>query len=934
MEPQLILSLTAGNASDPIAVVTPDQADEIEQLMSSREVVTILQAWCIVKLTTSDSIADGATSAEFARAFETIVGSWCEQRNLVWKSLARDLWRLADDSLSTMLSTIRLTREDQEALRSYTKLPAAIPGQNQRLPLFLRELMNVLGDPSLLEKARDLTNDIREIAYDLYSEIRLDHAPEEHRFDYEQLYISRSLVNYHTNQSAASDILLPFGGVRPRHVVIGDPGVGKSTLVQHVVYNISRSSETPISEMAPLVLKCREYGSGARLSLVRAICGRLAIDHQITVTEVDLTSLFALGRAYVIFDGIDEITDLTIRRDFVRTIEVFAARYPLVPILATCRRIGYERASLRPRDFVTWELSEFSDDQVDEYVTRWFQAKDRPAIDRAAFLRESTTIDEVRRNPLMLSLLCALYRARGYIPQNRRQVYRDCAELLFVRWDSMRHIEQPFDHKQFGQRLMQELALFFYRSQRAQAGIEEGQLVRIVTAFFVDAAGVDVTEAEQRSRSFLDFCADRAWLLTGKGTSDRGQRLFGFTHRTFMEYFAAEALVRRTPRIEDIVEEVAKIYVKDPSSVLPDVIVQCVDDRSDRGAQDVIEGILERGRKVRQDPDKFLTLCIRILNTAPVGGYLTEKLVDQLFAAWMATPADSSLNSAKAVFELYRDPRTRVGRKLSDEIEKLPPSKRQQADLKRSETICERWSRLYLLDQTVAYETDWLSLLDHSFRELAARRRLTDPALTNYLLERYRVSPRVAFRFVPIEVSLAMKVAETPVLGTLMRGYRDELLRPDEGLDTDLESTTLGWFIREKVQRFRLKWNTGHLLDEALSSQVAYWPPLHGRGLIDRIRSNEVLMTMSLWLACLLYEVNSPVLHPLHVTLGPLFGEDFFERIAVTRDRLDDEGAHREARSYAPPLPLADQEIERLRAEYGLWVGRWLEGASLLQASV
>ena len=42
------------------------------------------------------------------------------------------------------------------------------------------------------------------------------------------------------------------------------------------------------------------------------------------------------------------------------------------------------------------------------------------------------------------------------------------------------------------------------------------------------------------AREFVEFCRGRMWVFTDAGTTVSGQRLYGFTHRTFLEYFAAK----------------------------------------------------------------------------------------------------------------------------------------------------------------------------------------------------------------------------------------------------------------------------------------------------------------------------------------------------------------------------------------------------------
>lgn len=59
------------------------------------------------------------------------------------------------------------------------------------------------------------------------------------------------------------------------------------------------------------------------------------------------------GRAVVLLDGVDELVDPDVRQRFARLVESFADLYPLVPIVVTARKIGYETAALNPQAFRT-----------------------------------------------------------------------------------------------------------------------------------------------------------------------------------------------------------------------------------------------------------------------------------------------------------------------------------------------------------------------------------------------------------------------------------------------------------------------------------------------------------------------------------------------------------------------------------------------------
>jgi predicted NACHT family NTPase len=126
----------------------------------------------------------------------------------------------------------------------------------------------------------------------------------------------------------------------------------------------------------------------------------------------------------VIFDGLDELLDTSRRRDVSDRVEQFCSAYPLTRVLITSRVVGYEEASLDNEQFSCYRLGGFGEVEVTEYADKWFAVQDNftPAEaenESRAFLAESTGASDLRCNPLMLSLMCILYRGAGSLPLAR-----------------------------------------------------------------------------------------------------------------------------------------------------------------------------------------------------------------------------------------------------------------------------------------------------------------------------------------------------------------------------------------------------------------------------------------------------------------------------------------------------------------------------------
>jgi hypothetical protein len=303
------------------------------------------------------------------------------------------------------------------------------------------------------------------------------------------------------------------------------------------------------------------------------------------------------GRAFVIFDGLDELVDTSLRRKVVEAVEGFAHLYPAVPILVTSRRVGYEEAPLDPDLFPNWELAEFDQKQVSDYADKWFGLDDSIPIARRralakAFMRDSDFVSDLRINPLMLSLMCGIYASENYIPRNRPDVYEKCALMLFERWDKQRGVTVPLSFDAHVQSAMRSLALWLYSDPQKQQGLTRRELVDYMTKYLTEKRFEDVDEAENAANEFIDFCVGRAWVLTDIGSNEQ-EELFGFTHRTFLEYFAASQLVRLNPSAASLFKVLERRLRRSEWDVVAQLALQILNRTVEDGADDFLALVLQ-----------------------------------------------------------------------------------------------------------------------------------------------------------------------------------------------------------------------------------------------------------------------------------------------------------------------------------------------------
>jgi len=349
-----------------------------------------------------------------------------------------------------------------------------------------------------------------------------------------------------------------------RTVILGNPGGGKSTFVKKLCHEMTMRYEEALygrRKLTPVVIILKEYAQYRKLnpcSIVEFATLRAKADYQIdSVPDGAVRYLFISGRALIIFDGLDELIETADRLDITRAVERFVDQYHATPVLVTSREVGYEQAPLDHDKFETFKLQPFTPDQVAMYAQKWFRVTHEGTMNSAedlaqSFIRDSQVVPDLRENPLMLSLLCNLYKKDKHLPANRPEVYKRCADLLFENWDKSRGILVSLPIEKKLRPAMDYLAHWIYADKTLQSGVTESAIVAETARYLVKWCS-DSDEAFSIAEKFVQFFRGRAWVFSDVG-SDRDKPLYGFTHTTFLEFFTAEYLVKNYGSSEEIAD--------------------------------------------------------------------------------------------------------------------------------------------------------------------------------------------------------------------------------------------------------------------------------------------------------------------------------------------------------------------------------------------
>jgi energy-coupling factor transporter ATP-binding protein EcfA2 len=364
-----------------------------------------------------------------------------------------------------------------------------------------------------------------------------------------------------------------------RLVLLGDPGSGKTTLVNFLTHALACAGNEELTQgcldrlrktgpwshgaMFPVRVVLREFGAWRTgpSGMADETAGALAafLQHQLSVWKLDgLWDEIHEGLQseetpfFILLDGLDEVPEAE-RGAVVRVVQDFAGRYRHNRYLVTCRIYAYVGAKHQLRGFRQSVLASFNDEQIAGFVRAWFGelAEKNPmqadAIrDKAEGLIRALKVrglQELARQPLLLTVMTLLHSSYGTLPEDRVELYQDAVELLLQRWKGeadgvagfMEGLGLGHLRKSSLEAGIYHVAFNAHAGQKDGAGtadIEEGKLLLQLEPYL--GGSLD------HAKAFIRFIREKTGLLIRHKPEQ-----FTFPHRTFQEFLAACHLVRQ-----------------------------------------------------------------------------------------------------------------------------------------------------------------------------------------------------------------------------------------------------------------------------------------------------------------------------------------------------------------------------------------------------
>lgn len=343
-----------------------------------------------------------------------------------------------------------------------------------------------------------------------------------------------------------------------RAVILGDPGSGKSSLLQYLVLEWV---EGKIKKL-PLLIELRKFALTPTANFLEFLHSSWGADWQFD--QKQLHQHLLEYPTLVMFDGLDEVFDRATQSTVIDDIIRFSQQYPNAQILVTSRIIGYNPDRLQQSEFRHFTIQSLGTDEIHEFIDRWYDLSMGSGPDKAPLkqrlkdaIANSRAIANLADNPLLLTMMAILNRQQE-LPRNRADLYDQASRVLLHHWDvDHKQLQLPMDV--IGRREKQEmLRLIAYEMQAGEEGlkgnvISADRLSRILTDYLRDQG---FREAPEKANLLIQQLRERNFILCYRGADT-----YGFVHRTFLNYFCATEIVHRLKKVQSLaLSEIIELF--------------------------------------------------------------------------------------------------------------------------------------------------------------------------------------------------------------------------------------------------------------------------------------------------------------------------------------------------------------------------------------
>ncbi|MDO9105221.1 MAG: NACHT domain-containing protein [Methylovulum sp.] len=234
--------------------------------------------------------------------------------------------------------------------------------------------------------------------------------------------------------------------------IIGAPGCGKTTLLQHtaLAFAANRHRQFKLTARTPIFLFLREHIDNIiseEIPLAELAHAHFSDEKRypnLKPTEHWFKNQLTRGKTIVLLDGLDEVADDKHRQKVSTWVDRQIINYPNNVFIVTSRPQGYLAAPLQQAHRL--EIQPFNWTQVREFAYCWYRQNEiissgkkdegvlndakRRADDLLQRLQKISALTDLTVNPLLLTMIAMVHRYRGQLPGRRVELYAEICDVL------------------------------------------------------------------------------------------------------------------------------------------------------------------------------------------------------------------------------------------------------------------------------------------------------------------------------------------------------------------------------------------------------------------------------------------------------------------------------------------------------------------------
>ncbi|MBD2176028.1 NACHT domain-containing protein [Pseudanabaena sp. FACHB-1998] len=351
--------------------------------------------------------------------------------------------------------------------------------------------------------------------------------------DLEKLYreAGQRLLRYRSKERQDG---IAFASQKQFLMVLGAPGAGKSTFLRKIGLESFKGKKGNFKHQAiPVLLELKKF-TESKIDLKALIeaefttCG-FPKPKQFTESALDQ------GKLLILLDGLDEVPSANVN-SVIDAIQDFVDRYDKNRYIASCRTAAYRYNFKRFSDVI---LSEFDDEQIQQFINNWFRSEEDKQAGTAALCwellkrAENKPAKELAHSPILLTFLCLTYDKSQTFANNRSGLYKKALRILLEEWAAEKRIMR--------QAIYEGLSV----------ELEEVLLSKIACeGFEADRLFIPQTQLVERIKEFLSSNLNAPKQLSGEQVLEaiaiqqgilveRVEDVYSFSHLTLQEYLTA-----------------------------------------------------------------------------------------------------------------------------------------------------------------------------------------------------------------------------------------------------------------------------------------------------------------------------------------------------------------------------------------------------------